>query len=58
MVKENKINLIRQEMEHQNLTPTEVADEIGIARTTLIRNLSGKTEMSLLTYIKICQYLG
>lgn len=45
---------IIEPMDEMKISQPDLAKMIGINKSSLMRNLSGKTEMSLRTYLKIC----
>lgn len=45
---------VTNRMDELNVSQTELAKQIGVNRSTLIRNLTGETEMTLSTFLKIC----
>lgn len=45
---------VTNRMDELNVSQTELAKRIGVNRSTLIRNLTGETEMTLSTFLKIC----
>ena len=45
---------IKERMEEKKISEFELANIIGVARSTLNRNFKGETEMALSTVLKIC----
>jgi transcriptional regulator with XRE-family HTH domain len=54
MAKQSIINFLKDRMTEKNITQYKLAQLTGISEAVLSRSFKGVTEMSLITFLKIC----
>ncbi|WP_136465510.1 helix-turn-helix domain-containing protein [Flagellimonas onchidii] len=52
------VTVIKSEMKVQGMKQKEVAVQVGVSESTLIRNLKGKSDWSVLTLLRLIELIG
>ena len=56
-MKQTILTQITARMTERNIGKSELSKAVGVVRNTLWRNLKGENEMTLETFLKICEVL-
>ncbi|MCZ2084827.1 MAG: helix-turn-helix domain-containing protein [Flavobacteriales bacterium] len=56
-MKQTILTQITARMTEKKISRAELAKAVGVVRNTLWRNLKGENEMTLETFLKICEVL-